>query len=159
MALALRPFAPEDLPLLPGGDSEFDDWGPTSRNALPGSSLDAPGGLVVVDGAGEVLGDVSWHFTQWGPTSASRCVMIGIWLRPEARGKGHGSAAQRALVELLFEHTTTYRIEAHTDVDNVAEQRALERAGFQREGRLRGAQWRKGAHRDGYLYSVLRSDL
>ena len=60
---------------------------------------------------------------------------------------------------LLFRHTATNRVEAHTDVDNTAEQRALEAAGFQREGIIRGAQWRDGAYRDGYLYSILRSDL
>jgi RimJ/RimL family protein N-acetyltransferase len=43
-------------------------------------------------------------------------------------------------------------------VENIAEQRALERAGFQREGLTRGVQWRDGAYHDGYLYAVLRTD-
>jgi RimJ/RimL family protein N-acetyltransferase len=49
-------------------------------------------------------------------------------------------------------------VEAHTDVENVAEQRALEAAGFTREGLIRGAQWRDGAYHDGYLYAILRGD-
>jgi RimJ/RimL family protein N-acetyltransferase len=84
--------------------------------------------------------------------------MIGIWLRPEYRGQGIGRAAQAQLVELFFSHTTINRVEAHTDVDNVPEQRALEAAGFHREGLIRGAQWRDGAYRDGFLYAVLRGD-
>ena len=52
-----------------------------------------------------------------------------------------------------------HRIEAHTDVSNIAEQRALEGAGFTREGLVRGAQWRAGAYRDGYLYAILRGDV
>lgn len=84
--------------------------------------------------------------------------MIGIWLRPEYRGQGRGTSAQAELVDLLFRHTATNRVEAHTDVDNLAEQRALEAVGFQREGLIRGAQWRDGAYRDGLLYAVLRSD-
>ncbi|MHB1572249.1 MAG: hypothetical protein ACYC0H_24005 [Solirubrobacteraceae bacterium] len=28
----------------------------------------------------------------------------------------------------------------------------------EREGRVRGAQWRDGAYRDGFLYAVLRAD-
>jgi len=32
---------------------------------------------------------------------------------------------------LFFSHTATNRVEAHTDVENIAEQRALEAAGFQ----------------------------
>jgi RimJ/RimL family protein N-acetyltransferase len=85
--------------------------------------------------------------------------MIGIWLRPTARGRGIGRAAQRAIAELFFAHTAVNRVEAHTDVDNIAEQRALEAAGFTREGLIRGAQWRDGAYRDGYLYSVLRTEV
>jgi len=85
--------------------------------------------------------------------------MIGIWLRPLARGRGIGQAAQRELAELFFRHTAVNRVEAHTDVSNIAEQRALERAGFTREGLVRGAQWRAGAYRDGYLYAILRGDI
>jgi RimJ/RimL family protein N-acetyltransferase len=61
-------------------------------------------------------------------------------------------------VDLFFRHTTTNRVEAHTDAGNVAEQRALEAAGFTREGLIRGPQWRGGAYRDGFLYAVLRGD-
>jgi RimJ/RimL family protein N-acetyltransferase len=58
----------------------------------------------------------------------------------------------------LFEHTTVNRIEAATEVGNVAEQKALERAGFSREGVMRGIRWRGGAWRDEVLYSILRTD-
>jgi RimJ/RimL family protein N-acetyltransferase len=50
-------------------------------------------------------------------------------------------------------------VEAHTDIENIAEQRALEAAGFEREGIIRGGQWRHGAYHDGYLYSALRDDI
>jgi hypothetical protein len=46
-----------------------------------------------------------------------------------------------------------------TDVENIAEQRSLEKAGFTREGILRHAQWRAGAHHDLVSYSMLREDL
>lgn len=155
--ITLRPYTAADLPLLPGGDSPFDDWGPRRRSEAPPSVLDAPGGLVV-DEDGVVLGTVTWIYLRWGPNASSSNPMIGIWLRPEARGRGVGVAAQAALVDLFFRHTHTNRIEAHTDVENIGEQRALERAGFTREGTIRGAQWRDGAYRDGYLYSILRAD-
>ncbi|MFB9895158.1 GNAT family N-acetyltransferase [Planobispora takensis] len=41
----------------------------------------------------------------------------------------------------------------------MAEQRALKKAGFTREGVLRGAGFRAGEWHDGVLYSFLRSDL
>ena len=50
------------------------------------------------------------------------------------------------------------RVEAQTDVDNIAEQRSLEKAGFVREGTARGSQFRAGAYHDLVTYSILRDD-
>jgi RimJ/RimL family protein N-acetyltransferase len=72
------------------------------------------------------------------------------------RGQGFGSVAQRLLAAYLFATTSVNRIEAGTDVDNLAEQRALEKAGFTREGVLRGAQHRAGAWHDLMIYAVVR---
>jgi hypothetical protein len=51
-----------------------------------------------------------------------------------AAGRGYGSAAQRLLVRYLFAHTQVNRVDAITDITNVGEQRALEKAGFTRAG-------------------------
>ena len=48
--------------------------------------------------------------------------------------------------------------EATTETGNIAEQKALEKAGFTREGVMRGFGWRDGAWRDELLYSILRTD-
>ncbi|HET6963937.1 MAG TPA: GNAT family protein [Acidimicrobiales bacterium] len=84
---------------------------------------------------------------------------IGIVLLPEHRGRGLGTEAQRLLVRYLFDNTTAHRIEAGTEVDNVAEQRALERCGFRREGVTRGVHFRAGHWRDGVVYGLTREDL
>jgi RimJ/RimL family protein N-acetyltransferase len=158
--VTLRPEQPDDLPLLTGGESPFDDFGPRAeRTEVRPAGLDDAGGLAVLDEDGSLAGEVSWHYVRWGPNRASSCPMIGIWLLSSARGRGIGRDAQRAVAELFFTHTTVNRVEAHTDVDNIAEQRALEGAGFVREGLIRGAQWRDGAYRDGYLYAVVRDDV
>ena len=160
MSVILRPEQPSDLALLTGGESSFDDFGPRAeRTTVRPAGLEEAGGLAVIAEDGVVAGDVSWHYVHWGPNRASWCPMIGIWLRPVARGRGVGTAAQREIARLFFSHTTVNRVEAHTDVDNIAEQRALEGAGFRREGLIRGGQWRDGAYRDGYLYAVLRGDI
>lgn len=152
MGITLRPQQPGNLAVLTGGESPFDDFGPRATRTAPSPpGFDAPGALSVIAEDGEVAGEVQWHWEQWGPNAASRCPMIGIWLRAEYRGRGIGSAAQSQIVELLFRHTTANRVEAHADVENVAEQRALEAAGFRREGVIRGAQWRDGQYRDGLL--------
>lgn len=105
----------------------------------------------------ERLGFVVWRKLDTGPPSY--CWSIGIHLKPEARGKGYGTAAQRQLAEYLFAHTPVNRVEADTEVENIAEQRALEKAGFTREGILRGMTYRGGHYRDLVLYSILRDEV
>jgi RimJ/RimL family protein N-acetyltransferase len=62
-------------------------------------------------------------------------------------------------VRYLFSHTQVNRIEAGTEVTNLAEQRALEKAGFTREGVIRGAAFQGGRWHDAVLYSVLRDEV
>jgi RimJ/RimL family protein N-acetyltransferase len=114
---------------------------------------------VLDEGTGELLGGVSWHAVDYGGTVSCSAWNIGIGLLPEARGRGVGTRAQRLLVEHLLATTELDRIEASTDVDNIAEQRALEKAGFRREGVLRGAQLRGGIRRDLVHYGLVRGDL
>ena len=108
---------------------------------------------------GGLIGDISWHAVSYGPGEGSKALNIGLSLIPEARGQGYGTEAQRLVARLLFRLFDIERIEASTDVENVAEQRSLEKAGFTREGILRRAQWRAGAHHDLVSYSILREDV
>src|SRR2546423_10842975 len=110
--------------------------------------------LVVARPDGTFAGIVAWS---WIPSRAPRgCLQIGIILFPEHRGQGLGSAAQRVLAEYLFATTLANRLEATTELGNIAEQRALERAGFTREGLLRGRGFLRGQWQDGYIYARLR---
>ena len=106
-----------------------------------------------------IAGALSWHLEAYGPTQGSFAWNIGIGLGEACRGHGVGTVAQRLLAEWLLASTPLDRIEASTDVENVAEQRSLEKAGFTREGTLRGAQARADGQHDLYSYSLLRSDL
>jgi RimJ/RimL family protein N-acetyltransferase len=101
---------------------------------------------------------VGW--VDWRPTErASPGVWeIGVLIEPGSRGQGVGTRAQGLLVEYLFATTSAHRVWAGTEVDNVAEQHALERCGFQQEGRLRGVHFRDGRWRDAYLYGILRDE-
>ena len=107
--------------------------------------------------AGEFLGEVSWHKVRTGPTCYSWNIGIGLLAR--ARGQGYGTRAQRLLAEYLFAHTQVNRIVAETEVDNVAERRSLEKAGFSYEGVLRGSCYRAGQWRDMASYSIVRGDI
>lgn len=96
----------------------------------------------------------------WLPVPrSSAAVEIGIALFPEFRGRGIGTAAQAALVDYLLATTTVHRLQAGTETDNVAEQRALAKAGFRAEGVLRGWTFRAGAWRDSVLYGLTRDDV
>jgi RimJ/RimL family protein N-acetyltransferase len=142
---------------------EFNDFGlprtvPVAETiAATGLVGDERGALLIerVEN-GELVGQVSWHQVRYGPNPESAAWNIGISLIPQHRGRGYGGEAQRLLAEYLFERTPLNRVEASTDVENQAEQRALEKGGFQREGILRGAQYRAGAWRDLVSYSLLR---
>jgi RimJ/RimL family protein N-acetyltransferase len=107
---------------------------------------------------GAIVGTISYHRVSHGPNAESKAWMIGIDLVPEGRGQGLGTEAQRLLADWLFETTLANRVEASTDVENVAEARSLEKAGFTREGVSRGAQYRAGAFHDLALYARLRAD-
>jgi RimJ/RimL family protein N-acetyltransferase len=164
----LRPVREADLAALSEGHSrDADPWNwfqhtPESamrRRFADGMLSEEAGSLAVETPEGVLAGGVSWFTVQHGPTAACRAFNIGISLLPGQRGHGYGAAAQRALVEYLFATTRVERIEAETDVDNVAEHRALERAGFTREGVLRHTQFRAGQWRDTVLYSVLRAEI
>jgi hypothetical protein len=110
-----------------------------------------------LDGSAPV-GTVEYHRVAYGPNMQSRAWMIGIDLRADGRGRGYGAEAQRLLADWLLEKTSANRVEAQTDVENVAEVRSLEKAGFTREGILRGAQFRAGGFHDLVVFSRVRSD-
>jgi [ribosomal protein S5]-alanine N-acetyltransferase len=55
-------------------------------------------------------------------------------------------------------HHAGNRLRAITDVESIAEQEALERAGFRREGIMRGLAFDRGRWQGGVLYARLRDD-
>ena len=117
---------------------------------------DSGGTLMVMVGP-DRAGSISWRTVRTG--QVSHCWAIGIGLAEEFRGRGHGSQAHRLMVRYLFAYTQVNRIEAITESTNIAEQRALDKAGFTREGVLRGATYRAGRWHDQIIYSVLRDEV
>lgn len=145
-----------------GGFNDFGPRDPVPRKVLARGPLrnERNGSLIVESvGDGRPIGTVGWRrVTVYGPSPTSDAWQIGIELVPEARGNGFGTEAQRLLADWLLATTQLNRVEASTDVDNAAEQRSLEKAGFIREGVMRGAQFRGGAFHDLAYYSRIRSD-
>lgn len=169
--VGLRPVQRLDLPVLeawindPLYNSEYNDFGFQYAGQLAAQFdkdgfLHARGGaLTIFELATEkIIGSVSYHQVVYGPNEGSRPYNIGITLALEQRGKGYGVEAQYLLADYLLSTYPVMRIEAATDVTNISEQRALEKAGFTREGVVRRAQWRSGDWHDLVIYSKLRGE-
>jgi RimJ/RimL family protein N-acetyltransferase len=165
--MRFRPFTESDLSRL---EEMFDDpeaigvfnWGGFQdrsgwrKRFADNRLLDGERNALMVDLAGTSLGFVSWTRPLAGRSS---CIEFGISLWPDARGKGYGTTAQLMLARYLFAHHDVNRIQAFTESGNIAEQRALEKAGFIREAVLKGLYFRDGEWRDEVLYRMLRSEL
>jgi len=169
--IALRDLVLDDADRLDAWAADPIVRGEFNNFGLPPSTVDrealakAPfrnerNGELMIERAedGAPIGLISWHMERYGPNVASGAWNIGLSLVPEARGHGYGTEAQRLVADFLFATTSVDRVEASTDVENVAEQRSLEKAGFIREGILRGAQWRPDGRHDLVNYARLRTD-
>ena len=58
----------------------------------------------------------------------------------------------------MFCYKDIVRIQTKTDMRNISSHKALEKAGFTKEGTMRKAHYVKGEYKDLYLYSILREE-
>ncbi|MEU3452788.1 GNAT family N-acetyltransferase [Micromonospora sp. NPDC006766] len=119
---------------------------------LAGRSAD----LVIVDAAsGAVAGGSALVYDE----PATGQAMLGYSVLPEARGRGLATRAVRLVAGWAFEIGLA-RLWAGTRPENVASQRVLKKAGFRREGLLRGRLPSPGDTRtDSVVYGLLAADL
>jgi len=136
----------------PQSGDAYSDWGSIDPEAKEMKMARWLITLVTESGESLTVGDMSAHAVWYGPTSGSKAMNIGISVDEEFRGRGIGSSAQAMLAEILHEQGFI-RVEASTDVTNIAEQRALNRAGFAFEGIARGAQVRADGRHDLQVWS------
>jgi RimJ/RimL family protein N-acetyltransferase len=168
ISIRLRPVGQADLAMFRRFATEPGliglDWGgfrdpeaPARRYAVDGFLGEDSGRFMVeVEQEQVAAGFMSWKAGSYAPRATYW--EIGIALLPEWRGRGIGWRAQAMLCDYLFEHTPMQRIQAGTHPENIAEQKSLEKAGFQLEGVVRACEFRAGQWRDGYLYGRLRED-
>jgi RimJ/RimL family protein N-acetyltransferase len=81
-------------------------------------------------------------------------VELGYWLFVDARGRGVATRAVRALVEDSHARGVV-RVEAHVRLGNIASERVLERAGFEREGVKRKLLRHGGVRVDATMFAIV----
>lgn len=168
MEISLRAVLEDDLAFLnlmtndPEGAGAFQWYGwhdphQHRRRWEDNGMLTDDGGLLMIVRGVERIGFLS--FRKQVTSRVGYCWEIGLIVAPEFRGQGYGTRAQQLMTRYLFDHTPANRVQATTELSNAAEQRALEKAGFTREGVMRGGGFRAGEWQDGVIYGIVRSDL
>lgn len=114
--------------------------------------LHRPNWAIIHDGA--VVGVVSLTFEQ-----DHKIAVIGYGVHADLRGRGlSAEAASKVIDEAFSEHPDLTRLRAHTNAENKASMRVLEKLSFIQEGILRKNQFVKGHFSDEAIYGLLRAE-
>jgi RimJ/RimL family protein N-acetyltransferase len=85
-----------------------------------------------------------------------RTAEIGYWLAEPYWGRGIATAAVTAVSEYAFHRFDLARLQARVFEGNDASMRVLEKAGYEREGRLRRSVTKGDRTIDSYIYARVR---
>ncbi|MBX3505133.1 MAG: GNAT family N-acetyltransferase [Parvibaculum sp.] len=83
---------------------------------------------------------------------------LGYWAGEDHAGRGHVTAAVRALIPFVFEELKLHRLQAACLPENEQSRAVLRKCGFTEEGIARGFLRINGAWRDHVVYAILRDD-
>jgi RimJ/RimL family protein N-acetyltransferase len=155
----LRVMEKEDLPVLQGWDNnpefmgKYEPLRQETRTDLERTydNLKDAQWFFVEKKDGTRIGYMA-HFLAAGE------IELGYFIVPTERSKGYAGEAIRIIVDYLFLSKDAVRIQAKADPENIASWKALEKAGFKREGVLRKTFYCRGKWRDDCMYSILREE-
>ncbi|GIG57212.1 hypothetical protein Lfu02_15840 [Longispora fulva] len=164
----LRPVESGDVDALVAActDPEITRWLPlpspyTRRNAerfvafTAEQWLRADGAYFAIsDPDGGWVGNMDLRIDRGDPTMAD----VGFMVSPGAWGRGHATAALRAITRWGFEELGLARIEWRALVGNDGSRRVAEKAGFAVEGVQRGRLVHRGARVDTWVGAKLATD-
>lgn len=102
---------------------------------------------------GELIGGIGFMYCHG---EESHKAEIGYWIGPSHRKKGLATKAIRKIVEIGFTEKGLFRIEANVFTHNIGSIRALEKAGFEKEGLLKSTFIKGDSLVDTYLYACIR---
>jgi ribosomal-protein-alanine N-acetyltransferase len=105
---------------------------------------------------GQLVGGVTVSQIRRG---VSQTCSLGYWMGARHAGRGHMTAAVKALAPFVFDTLKLRRVEAACLAHNAASIRLLEKTGFRREGYAREYLCIDGRWQDHLLYALLRRDV
>jgi len=162
--IRLRVMEKEDLPLVTEWDNNPEFVGEhfypmqrsrTDREKTFESSPFESKRFIIEKKDGSKIGWIA-HFYMLHPMM--KLLEIGFALVPQERGKGYCTEAMKIMVDYLFLTHDAVRVQAITDMRNIAAQKVIEKAGLKNEGLMRKCLFTRGGWRDGYLYSILQEE-
>jgi ribosomal-protein-alanine N-acetyltransferase len=167
--VALREFSDLDIPMLM--EMSTDPYIPLI-GTLPADASEQEAHEFIQRQRGRLTEGTGFSFVIAEAHTGHAVGTIGLWLRqlatgratagysvaPSARGQGIAGAALIALTSFAWTVPGLHRVELHIEPWNTGSVKAAERAGYQREGLMRGHQEIGGQRRDMLLYASLRED-
>lgn len=129
-----------------------------NKDRIHTSPLLAPAGVSnefawsILDETERHIGFSFLHNINWRNRSGVTGTIIG---EKDAWGKGYGSDSMRVRAKFAFEVLGLHRLDADAFAENTGSQRALEKAGYKREGVARRKMWHTGRWHDLILYGLL----
>ena len=106
-------------------------------------------------GSDVCLGQIIVHHVDWEHSRAE----LGIWVAPQARGRGLARSALRLVARWLLREASFERVQLRSETGNEQLLTAARAAGFQYEGILRGYALERGERVDNAVLSMVQRDL
>jgi RimJ/RimL family protein N-acetyltransferase len=115
---------------------------------------DREGAHFVVAVDGEPVGTIGYQ----DPNEVWGVAEIGYMIAPDHWGNGYATDATRTICGYAFEERRIEKLVAKAYATNPASCRVLEKAGFEREGRLRAEAFVEGERVDVFRYGLLADE-
>jgi RimJ/RimL family protein N-acetyltransferase len=131
---------------FPYTEADADDW----LNRCQQSAGSQPTTFALREPAGYLIGSIG---IVGGIPADARRAEFGYWLARAYRGRGLMPRVIRTFADYAFQRLHVHRLYATPFSSNHASHRALEKAGFQREGLLRHHHCKQGAYLDAVIYA------
>lgn len=125
----------------------------TAREYIAMVAENADTASFAIDVGGEAVGGIGLHI---GSDIERISAELGYWLGEGLWGRGITTAAIGLVTNYAFTKRGLIRVFAVPFTTNTASCRALEKAGYEREGLMRKSAIKDGRIRDQYLYAKVR---